>query len=165
MSNKKINNNPIVLKEKFSSIKKNIDKSMFEKTKPINTLDNEGKCFIKKLSIDIGKYLNIPMWDALSSKEQIVVKNDSSDFAECEYYVLAFLKFNDLPLMNVIRNDYAYGLFTTGMKAEYTLNLNTYKPTRNSPIQKTLPNNVIETIKSSKVIKDILSYSSGNNFL
>src|SRR5438874_2699153 len=83
------------------------------------------------VEIEIGEFLQLPMWVTLTKEQKDrVIANKS---APTDYYQISVKKFYGTPLLIVIR------LFSKEQKAEYTLNLNTFKPTKNSPRQDNLP--------------------------
>lgn len=110
---------------------------------------SENDSVIKKISIDIGKFLDIPMWEALSDEEKSSVMSNDRDSAPSDYYVMSLSDFKGLPLVNIICYDPYCGLLSRGSQAAYSFNLKTCRPTKNSPIQDQLPKELIKKIKDN----------------
>lgn len=85
---------------------------------------------------EIGKETGIPMWNSLSETERKKIENSDRDAAATDYYDCVPTLWNGIKLLNFIPHDQYRSGYTRGMQAQYTLNLNTLNPTKNSPIQK-----------------------------
>ncbi len=94
----------------------------------------------------IGIELNLPMFSSLNKEQVKEIEEDSRDAACTEYCKCLITNFKNLLLLNVIMFD-PYGCFSRGSKAFYTLNLNTFKPTKNSKIKTILSDQLIDKIK------------------
>jgi len=90
------------------------------------------------ISIEIGKFLELQMWESLTFTEKNKVKNDNRT---TDYYVITLSKYMGISLLNVVCK-----YPNNGKKSIFTLNLKTCKPTKNSQIQKQLPKELIEKI-------------------
>lgn len=93
----------------------------------------ENNC--EKIFNEIGKEINIPIWNLLSNEEKKNIYLDDRDASATEYYDCVPVIWNDIKLLNFIPHDPYICGYTKGMSSIYTLNLNTLNPTKKSPIQ------------------------------
>jgi hypothetical protein len=77
----------------------------------------------------------IPMWENLPPEKKKDVLNSDRDTAHADYSVVNFNYDLSVPLMTVIPYCPYGGLPSIGQLSEYTINLSTMKPTKNSPCQ------------------------------
>lgn len=96
---------------------------------------------------EIGKEMDIPMWNSLSETERKTIKNSDRDAAATNYYNCVPILWNGIKLLNFIPHDQYRCGYTRGMQAQYTLNLNTLNPTKNSPIQKKISKDLYIKLK------------------
>ena len=94
----------------------------------------------------IGIELNLTMFSSLNKEQVKEIAEDLRDAACTEYCKCSITNFKNLLLLNVIVFDPSTS-FSRGHKAFYTLNLNTFKPTKNSRIKTILSDELIEKIK------------------
>ena len=96
---------------------------------------------------EIGKEMNIPMWNSLSETERKKIENSDRDAAATDYYDSVLTIWKGIKLLNFIPHDQYRCGYTCGMQAQYTLNLNTLNPTKNSPIQKKISEDLYNKLK------------------
>jgi hypothetical protein len=101
----------------------------------------------KSIQIKIGEELDLPMFVSLTKEQLKEIEEDSRDAACTEYNNCIISKFKEIYLLNVIMFDPS-GCFSRGSKAFYTLNLNTFRPTKNSRIKTILSDALIQEIKN-----------------
>ena len=87
---------------------------------------------------EIAKYAGIDLWNALSEEEQRAILHRDG---ERQYAVASILESPGYP---VLLNFKSVG----GGGTEYTLNMNTWKPTKNSPYQHQIPYDIFKRMKS-----------------
>lgn len=109
---------------------------------------------MNKLSTDIGTFLNIPMWFALSPEEQNLITDDKKHPKNNYYFYAVENNYHDIKLLNIIQYNAHLGFFTRGAKVIYTLNLKTMRPTKKSSIQRWLSADIIDQIKNYLKIDD-----------
>ena len=105
------------------------------------------KTLLEEIAILVENDLKISMYEPLSVEIKEQLKNDTRDSAESDYNKILFTQFNNLILMNIIMNDKYCGLYSRGSKALYTLNLSTFKPTKNSKMQNQPSSELVDKIK------------------
>jgi len=107
----------------------------------------DNKTLLEEIAILVENDLKISMYEPLSVEIKEQLKNDLRDSAESDYNKILFTQFNNLILMNIIMNDKYCGLYSRGSKARYTLNLSTFKPTKNSNMQNQPSSKLVDKIK------------------
>ena len=96
---------------------------------------------IVELATEIGKILDIPMFDALEMKKQHEILT-SGPMTVLDYFVLDF--YDDY--LSVITFD-PWVVAQDKLKIKYRLDLKTFLPTNDSEIKKQLPKDLINKIK------------------
>lgn len=110
----------------------------------------------EEIYIAIGKEVNIPMWAGLSKKEQNKILNEQNESATLNYFQCVPTSFNGIRLFNFLpSNPHHIPCYTHGQPSEYTLNVNTLKPTKNSPIQTLLSD---ELCRKIKLVRNIINF-------
>jgi hypothetical protein len=123
----------------------------------------------------IGEELNLCMHTSLTKEEVKYILEETESFCT-QYKNCIISKFKEIYLLNVIEWCPYSGCFSRGSKSFYTLNLQTFKPTKNSQIQTKLSDDLIKEIKdhlkntaltyhTTEKINNFLSKSKINNFL
>lgn len=100
-----------------------------------------------ELICEIGEYLGFPMWEKRDKSKTYSFpgNRDGEDEHGDDYFEGSVIPYNGIRLL-VFKNVGCYGI-----NSQYTLNLSTLRPTRNSPIQKELSNELKQKIRSKNV--------------
>ncbi len=93
---------------------------------------------------EIAKHADVNLWNVLSNEEKTIIWNRDSERQYASAYIL------ETPGYPVLLNFKTVGGIGEN---EYTLNMNTWKPTKNSPCQNQIPYNIFKRMKSKYLNK------------
>lgn len=120
---------------------------MDEIKNPIGKMDDEYPIRGSDVMDEIGEYLGFQMWNLRHLYDDYVIH----DKEEWHFYGCDVLEFRGGPPLLVYNYRNPYGLGGP-CSSDYTFNLKTMKPTKNSPKQTLLPDELIDKIKRSTLM-------------